>query len=32
MSKLLNADIFMENPENYIRGEKISNIVPNNPY
>ena len=31
MSKLLNADIFMENPENYIRGEKISNIVPNNP-
>ena len=32
MSKLLNADLFMENPENYIRGEKISNIVPNNPY
>ena len=32
MSKLLNADLFMETPENYIRGEKISNIVPNNPY
>ena len=32
MRKLLNADLFMENPENYIRGEKISNIVPNNSY
>lgn len=32
MNKFLNADLFMENPENYIRGEKISNIVPNNPY
>ncbi|MEL5717700.1 hypothetical protein [Treponema pedis] len=32
MNKFLNADIFMENSENYIRGEKILNIVPNNPY
>nr|DAE77476.1 MAG TPA: hypothetical protein [Bacteriophage sp.] len=32
MNKFLNADLFMEYPENYIRGEKISNIVPNNPY
>ena len=32
MNKFLNADLFMEYPENYIRGEKISDIVPNNPY
>ena len=32
MQHLLNADILMENPDNFVRAEHITNIVPNNPY
>lgn len=31
MQHLLNADILMENPDNFVRAERITNIVPNNP-
>lgn len=32
MQKVFNADILMENADNFVRAEHITNIVPNNPY
>ena len=32
MQKVFNADILMENPDNCVRDEHITNIIPNNPY
>lgn len=32
MQKVFNADILMENPDNFVRDEHITNIIPNNPY
>lgn len=32
MQHLLNADILMENPDNFVRAEHITNIIPNKPY
>lgn len=32
MQKVFNADILMENPDNFVRAEHITNIIPNNPY
>ena len=32
MQHLFNADILMENPDNFVRAEHITDIVPNNPY